>query len=65
MNENCAVIIDRATGRVESVGATDEVATLVQRNPAASWSLVGGSHFEIGDVPVKVSAILPAIVPTK
>lgn len=65
VNENCAVIIDRATGRVESVGATDEVATLVQRDPAASWSLVGGSHFEIGDVPVKVSAILPAIVPTK
>lgn len=57
VNENCAVVIDRATGRVESVGATDEVATLVRRDPAGSWPLVGGSQFELGDV--------PAIVPTK
>ncbi|PHX72605.1 MAG: hypothetical protein CK548_03850 [Opitutia bacterium] len=57
VNENCAVVIDRATGRVESVGATDEVATLVRRDPAGSWPLVRGSHFKIGDA--------PAIVPTK
>ncbi len=56
VNENCAVIIDRASGQVESIGAANEVATLVRRDPAERWPLVGGSHFAIGEVP----AIVPA-----
>lgn len=52
VNENRAVKIDRASGRVETIGGTDEVATAVRRDPPASWKLPGLVQFKLGEAPV-------------
>jgi len=52
VNENRAVKIDRATGKVETIGGMDEVATAVRRDPPASWKLPGHVHFTLGQTPV-------------
>jgi cyanophycinase len=51
VNENRAVVIDRASGRAEAIGGTDEVCTVVRRSPPASWKLNGGATFVVGEVP--------------
>jgi cyanophycinase len=52
VNENRAIKIDRATGRVQTIGGTDEVATVVRRDPPASWKLSGLTQFTLGQAPV-------------
>lgn len=51
VNENCAVVIDRASGRAEAIGGSDEVCTVVRRDPPGSWKLSGGATFVVGEVP--------------
>lgn len=52
VNENRAVKIDRATGRAVTIGGTDEVATVVRRNPPASWKLPGLTQFVVSREPL-------------